>query len=348
MASMREVAKLAGVSISTVSVVLDSKTDKYVSEENREKVNLAVEKLGYKLPEKKDAEYKKTIAVILPVITSAFFPNILAGIGKISADHGYSLLYCDTNNSFKKEQEYLKLLKKQTLKGIIIDSLCFRDNQSEYLKILKEEFITKRKIPVVFLERRVDDNDFYSISVDDYQNAYQATKYLIDCGHKRIAHISGNNAYDSSGIRLIGYKDALMDCGIEFDEKIVVSGQFTPISGYSAMKSLLTTCSDFTALFSANDQMAIGAMKAIKESGRSIPEDVAVVGFDNINQASIVDPSLTTINVPTYQMGCAAAQTIVDVHNRKPVQKIQCLSANLIIRKSSNNFATNEWDLMGW
>lgn len=348
MASMRDVAKLAGVSLSTVSVVLDSKTDKYVSDENREKVNYAVEKLGYKLPEKKDAEYKKTIAVILPVITSAFFSNILSGIGKISADYGYSLLYCDTNNSFKKEREYLKILKKQTLKGIIIDSLCFENNQGEYLKFLKDEFITKSKIPIVFLERRVDDENFYSISVDNYQHAYLATKYLLGCGHKRIAHISGNNAYDSSRIRLLGYKDALEDSGIKFDEKIVASGQYTPISGYSAMKNLLAARSDFTALFSANDQMAIGAIKAIKESGRLIPEDIVVVGFDNINQASIVDPALTTINVPTYQMGCEAAQIIVDVNSNKPVEKIKCLSANLIIRKSSNKFATNEWDLIGW
>lgn len=345
MASIRDVAKKAGVSTSTVSIVLNN-SEKYVSDINRQKVLQAAEELNYSLPPKKRFS-KNTIAVILPIVTSSFFSNVLNGIeGAISPDDNLLLFY-NSNYNFEKERGCLRTLKKQSLAGIILDSVCPYELESDYLKSLNKSF-TEKGIPVVMLERSRPSANHHSVYVDNFQSAYRATQYLIEKGHKKIAHIMGNEKLMHSQERFEGYKKALSDYGIVYNPEIVYKGDFTPYSGYVALKELLNLGGNFTALFSSNDQMAIGAIKALKNSGWQIPKDVAIVGFDDLSVSSMIEPALTTIHVPTYQMGRVAAKIILDSQkNNYSVQNVE-LETTLVIRRSSDGSATNEWELFGW
>lgn len=349
MPGMRDVARESGVSLSTVSVILNEDNEKYVSEETRRKVLDAVARLGYRMPPKKERT-GPVIAVILPVIASSFFPSVLAGIEAAADENGYQLLYCDSNSSFQKECRMVEMLKKHTLAGIIVDSLCPKEEEQAYLNNLRALFVKTKGIPIVFLERKIEDPDFYSIGADDYGNAYLAVRHLIDTGRRQLAHIAGPSSYTSSGCRLEGYMQALIDYKIPYIPNLVEDGNFTPLSGYVAMKKILARGLPFDGLFAANDQMAIGAIKALKESGRHVPGDVAVVGIDNISHASMVEPGLTTINVPIYAMGFQAAELIVCTRERciPPEARHIPLEASLVVRKSTVPSASSEWDLVGW
>lgn len=345
MAGMRDVAKLAGVSLSTVSVVLN-KSEKYVSEEHRKRVMDAASELGYTMPAKKRFT-QKTIAVILPVITSSFFSNVLHGIESAVSQESSLLLYYNSNFNFDKESACLRTLGKQSLAGVILDTICPMHKEGEYFAWLKQEFVEK-KIPVVLLERKIESYGFYNIYMDNYKSAYRATRYLIDKGHKKIAHIIGNDLMQNTHERERGYRTALEDAGLKYDQELVQKGDFTPFSGYAAMKEIMAIRTDFTALFSANDQMAIGAIKAIKGIGKTVPDDIAVVGFDNLSVSSLIEPALTTVNVPTFQLGRLAAKIILEVTEGEEYEYLNELETNLIIRRSSDKSAPNEWELAGW
>lgn len=345
MASMRAVADRAGVSVSTVSIVL-SESDKFVSEDIIKRVKEAADALCYEVPVKKRFS-QKTIAVILPVVTSSFFSNVLNGVEETVFSDKNLLLYYNSNYSFEKEKKCLETLKKQSLGGLIIDSICPLEQEKEYMSWLKSEFVD-HKVPVVLLERKVDLEGIACVYVDNFLGAYLATKHLIDKGHRKIAHIKGNEKMSNSLERLRGYQKALMDSGIAYDSELVSSGDFTPFSGYQAMKRILDIRLDITAVFSANDQMAVGAIKAINSIGKKVPDHVAVIGFDNLSISSLITPGLSTIHVPTSQMGRLAAQIVLKQSAGNKCRQFHMLDISLIVRKSSDISATNEWELTGW
>lgn len=345
MAGMRAVAKLAGVSLSTVSVVLGNGS-KYVSEENRKAVLEAAAQLGYQLPEKRRTALK-ALAITLPNTTSSFFVDVFNGFGEVTAQEGLLMLMYNTNYDFDRELAYIKSLKKQDITGLVLGSVCPREREEEYFAWLNREF-SQKGVPVVVIETRQDREGIFNICVDNYKSAYMAVKYLINSGHTRIAHIMGSRKMKFTDDRLAGYRQALEDSGLEFDPELVAEGDYTPFSGYNAMRQLLMRGAEFSALFAGNDQMAIGAMKAAKAQGREIPGDIAVVGFDNLSVSSLIEPALTSVNVPCYQMGRLAASLIRDTLAGKECERLHLLETNLIIRRSSCEGATNEWDLTGW
>lgn len=346
MTSMRDVARAAGVALSTVSAVL-GKTEKYVSPEIRNRVLEAATALDYRLP-LNNTRPESTIAVLLPVISSIFFSQLLSGIETTVAESGHTLLFGSSGYSFEKEKQFVEAIRSQALCGLILDTVCPAEYEKEYLCFLRQCFV-QRNIPVVFLERSVNHNAFYSVYVDHEENARSATKHLLELGHRKIAHIAGISLSRNTADRLIGYKRALEEYNVAFDPQIVSKGDFTPHSGYIALKQLMSYAPSFTAVFSANDQMAIGAIKAVLSEGKSVPGDIAVMGIDNLSVSSMVSPSLSTINVPTYQMGTIAAKTIIQVREGtevlNPLHKLKC---NLIVRRSTDPYAGSEWDLFGW
>jgi LacI family transcriptional regulator/LacI family repressor for deo operon, udp, cdd, tsx, nupC, and nupG len=345
MSGMRDVAKHAHVALSTVSAVLNN-SNKYVSAEIRRQVLTAAGDLGYVLLNKRRYT-QKNIAVVLPIITSSFFSNVLTGIEEtISNDKNY-LLFFNSNYSFEKEQMYLKTLRKQFLTGIILDSICPPDLENDYLSWLEKEFV-HNNIPVLVLERKLESDKIHCIYLDNYTSARKAAQHLIDLGHRKIAHILGNSHMRHSFERLEGYKRTLIENDIPFDQELIQQGDFTAASGYLAARKLLDIRGDFTALFSSNDQMAIGAIKALRTTGRSLPRDCAIVGFDNLSISTLIDPALSTINVPTFLMGRMAAKIILNVNAGRDQPYSNKLDSNLIIRRSSDINAINEWDLMGW
>ncbi len=172
--------------------------------------------------------------------------------------------------------------------------------------------------------------------------------FWIDRGHRRIAHLCGSPSNPIALERKAGYRRALSESGIPFDPRLTASGDFTPASGYEAMKRLLGRTSDFSAVFAANDQMAVGAVKALVSQGIAVPGDVAVIGIDNLNVSSMIQPALSTVNVPTFQMGHLAAQTVIDARNPQACPQSHPLPCSLVVRRSTDPFAAAEWELFGW
>lgn len=342
MPGMRDVAKKSGVSLSTVSAVL-SDSGKFVSDEIRKKVLKAVNDLGYVMPERRKKR-DKIIAVILPNVASIFFSNLLSAIEDAAAEENYVLLVGNSNFDFAKEKRIIKMLKRQALCGVLIDTICPYVQEQDYFFYIKKSFIS-RDIPVVMLERSLEEYGFGCVYVDHEKNAYMATKALLDVGNKKIAHISGKLSNPLSVYRLQGYKRALKEYGISFSDDLVAEGDFTPSSGYIKAKELMFRNRGLNAIFAANDQMAIGAIKAILSEGRRIPDEFAVSGLDNISASSLIEPSLTTINVPMYQMGRVAVKMLINPENEEKSIELPC---NLIVRKSTCKSASSDWELFGW
>lgn len=347
MATIRDVAKLAGVSISTVSAVINN--SKNVSPELKYRVQNAIEAINYKVERRTDTNGKKTIGVILPTMTSVFFSNVLKGITDVFSKDSYTVIFYDSNMSFEKEVNYVNILRRHGISGLILDSVCPTEESDRYFGRIRKEYIEKREIPVVILERVVNMKGFRSVSADHRRACYMSTEYLIKKGHRKIAHISSIHKIPFLEDRTRGYREALADAGIAYQEELVAYGDITAMSGYVAMHSLLEVNSGLTALVSINDHMAIGAMKAIKQAGWSIPGDIAVVGFDNISISSMIEPALTTVNYPAYRMGYLAALKITTPQETSSdMYDVNMLDTKLIVRKSSEKEAINEWELFGW
>lgn len=351
-ASIRDVAQLAGVSISTVSNVMTGK--KPVSRELATRVNSAVENLAYManpMASGLKSSKSNTIGVIITTFQSLFFGQVLKGIQDTVFKKGFMVNVFDSNNSLANEKRYIERLVSSLSDGVILLSLADYNDPGdvEYLRSVGKLSINGKRVPVVGLERTLGPADADAVICDNRSAAAEVTGHLIDKGHRKIAHITGLRHMEMSELRLLGYKDALLKAGIKHGKELVASGDFTPYSGYACMWELLkkTKC---TAVFAANDQMAIGAIKAIKEKGLKIPEDIAVAGFDNIFPGTLINPSLTTISVPAYQMGRIAANMLMERISGKskgPGEK-RTLRTRLIVRRSTDIGGERAWDLNNW
>lgn len=349
MASMRKIAEVAGVSVSTVSAVFSGA--KFVSPALARRVTTAAGQLGYN-PQgrKRGAPVRQTreVAVILPGIYSAFFPPLLSGIEDAASEFGYSVILCDSERSLKKESELLDEFARRGVKNIILDSICDVKHEQEYFDRLKKQFVQSRGMNLVVLEREMKDDAFHSIYVDNYRASYEMTCHLIERGHTKIAHIGGHKLFPHAHVRAEAFRAALLDHDVPFDEHLMLQGDFSPLSGYAAVNEMNGKGLRATAIFCANDQMAIGAMKAIHETGLCVPDDIAVAGFDNLTVASLVSPGLTTVQYPIYQMGFRAMRIIVDRMQGLEREKRNQLDARLIIRRSTDPTQTDDWNLQRW
>lgn len=348
MARMKEVADDAGVSVATVSYVINK--TKYVSPELTLRVEKSIEKLDYNTnPVARSLRNKKTmsIGIVLQNIRNIFFPQLLAGLEESLREKGYNLLFVNTYNDIDEEWKTIQSLRGMWVDGIILDSCCNEKNKTEYAKHLNHRTASKH-IPILLLERNLGIKELDAVSIDNFNGAYIATKHLIDSEHRQIMHIAGNKDWSMSIDRLEGYLKALSDYGLE-SRKFYNYGSFLPQDGYSIMKEILDQHHNIDGLFAANDQMAIGAMKAILEYGLKIPEDIAVVGFDNIFVSSLINPTLSTINVPKYMIGKTAAEMLIESiekPDKQPENRI--MQTNLIVRQSSDVRGERSWDLFGW
>lgn len=348
MATITDVAKRAGVSISTVSNVING--TKFVGKDLTEKVNTAIRELGYQANEMAASMKRRTtnnIGVILPNIGMVFFPDVLRGIETAAKEHGYKLFYFSTDYDFEKEKEYLSLLRSSWVDGIIIDSCCPVDELAEYQKLLSENAFGKY-VPVVSVETPFSDERLGAVTLNETKFTKEAIRHLISLGHRDIGFLAGPRDYmHFNNIR--GIKLAFDEHGIEFEPENIMYGDYFARSGYDAVKSALENGRKFTALFSANDQMAIGAIKAIKERGMRVPEDIAVIGVDGIYVTTLIEPALTTVELPRFELGYRAGSMLVEMlHN--PEQKGQhiTLDGKLIVRKSTNPEFKENWELAGW
>jgi LacI family transcriptional regulator, repressor for deo operon, udp, cdd, tsx, nupC, and nupG len=327
MIKLKEVAERANVSTATVSRVL-SNTGK-VTEKTKKKVLAAMEELNYQpnfLARQLRKLETKTILVVVPDIANTFFSKVIRGIESVAIQNGYQVLLGDSQNNSQSESQYLNHLRYKQVDGVILltartDSRLIEDLSDDYPVVLACEYLEGSRIPTV--------------SIDNISSARKMTDHLIKQGHQRVAHISGPMNIILGRDRLKGYEQAMTQNSYEIDQVLVQEGDFSYESGYKLMEKFLALQNPPTAVFAANDEMAIGAIKAIKKHCLSVPEDIAVVGFDDIDMASIMEPELTTVAQPTFDIGSTAMDLLLCLMKKEPLTKKQfVLEDQLMIRQS--------------
>lgn len=348
MSSMREVAELAGVSVSTVAAVINE--NKFVSPERKRRIEMAILQTGYRKRRASEGdELRRSVAVILPGTYSSFFPPLLNGISDVATEENMLVTLCDSSRSIQREKELLQMCRRRGIRNIILDSVCDMKHEAAYFSEMRQELLERYGMNIVVLERRVENDAFFSVYVDNYASSYEITRHLVECGCRHLAHIGGASVFPHAKRREEAFLRALMDSGIPFDQRLLLRGDFSPLSGYGVVRELLDKGIRVDGIFAANDQMAIGAMKALNGSGLRIPQDVAVAGFDNLSVSSLVTPGLTTVQFPIYQMGYQAARIIADrLDGKTPPQSIR-LESRIIIRDSTQPGKNpSDWNLQGW
>lgn len=328
MTTISDVAKKARVSTATVSRVLANSGS--VTEKTRNRVMAAVDALHYRpnvMARNLRVSATRSILVVVPDISNPFFSEILRGIELVASKNGYQVLLGDSDNRLDREVEYLDFLRQRQADGMIM--LTARMDQS-LLESIAAQY------PVVLGCEYFDEGStIQTVSVDNISAGYKAAEHLIKLGHKRIGFISGPSGIILSRDRLKGFQHAMSDYGLKLDELLIEEGTFTYDSGHDVMQRYLTLESRPTAVFAANDEMAIGAIKAARKAGLDVPGDLAVVGMDNIKFASIFEPAVTTIAQPMYQIGCTAMELLLKVINKEKIpQKKFVLKDELIVRES--------------
>lgn len=314
--TIKDIAKECGVSITTVSRVLNDKKG-YCTEETEKKVLDAVARANYHPnPAARSLVTKKTnlIGVILPDIYNYFFQDFFKGAEDYLRTKGYSLVLCNTDGDGRKEQEFLESFSQGVVDGIMISTSNKEDDNATIIDLAKNNF------PVVTVERYGEElKNIPRILVDNRESETMVVHKLAELGHRRIAFICGPRKADNAKRRWQGYCNGLEQCGIAYDEELVYWGDYKLDSGYQAAEKFLKD-SDFTAIVAANDLMAIGACKALREAGLSVPDDVSVVGFDGTLLAELFQPVLGTVVLNGYGIGQTAAETILKVIKKKPVE----------------------------
>ena len=357
MADIKEVAKRAGVSISTVSRVINN--SKNVSSELSVKVERAIEDLGYStnhIARSLKCSRTNNIAVIITSVARTFFTPVLEGIHKEADKRGYFVVIAETHDSFEKEEQLVKLFASQWFDGIILASSAYGDDarKRKYIKSLRTLDKKDIRIPVVTLEFAFENSDVDAVVINHEKAAYEAVSYLIKkVQKKQIIHVSLPPEHRMGQQRISGYRRALEDHGLTVREGDIIEGDYTTYSGYKAVRGAIEAGRRFDGIFCANDQMAVGALKACEEFGISVPEQAAVMGNDDVFAASIVTPSLSSIYVPKFELGATAMKRLEElmdasVAGRMVKSKIITLDTKIVERESTCKGAKNSLKYLEW
>lgn len=355
--NIKDVAEKAGVSISTVSRVMNS--SKRVSTELKVKVTRAIEELGYSpnaIARGLKVSQTKVIAVMITEIKRTFFTSVLEGINQVAGKTGYQLFIMETHDSLENEMKMVEECAAQWMDGIIIASSTYgkTDRKTKaYIERLGNLKKRGSQIPVVSLEYDLGNPNIHAVVVEHDRGAYEAVTHLIkDAGRKKILHVSLPRGHYMGEQRIKGYKNALKKHGLEFSEDFILEGEYTTYSGYKVVEEYLKTGNKFDGIFCANDQMAVGAIKACESFGLKVPEDVAVIGNDDIFVASLLKPTLSTIHVPRCRMGIHAMTRMVELMEGSvnPKDRIITLGTDIIPRESTSSAAYNkmDWAELDW
>ncbi|MDT8860802.1 LacI family transcriptional regulator [Alkalihalobacillus sp. MEB130] len=324
---MRDVAKYAGVSVATVSRVL--KGDDNVRQLTKEKVLKAVEELNYvpnTLARNLSNMQSKKILVVVPRVSNAVFSSIYHGIQNVVNEKGYQVILIETFN--RRDSSVPELIRDRTVEGAILLSAMMSE----------EEFAEKFKgLPVVLatdnLRERIQSTP--SVSIDNVLAAEKAVHYLANLGHRCIAFLGSRSDSIGARERLEGYKNGLHQHGLKVDESLIFEGEWSLESGYHLANQMLFQKKLPTAIFAASDNLAIGAISALSEQGVRIPEDISIVGFDNIAVSEYLTPALTTIEQPSVQIGEKAADMLLTILDHQLLEQMHVeLNSKLIIRNS--------------
>lgn len=330
---IRELARLLDLSITTVSRVLNGKSRSYrISEKTTERVIKTAREYNYvpsQIARGLKIDKTGTIGLIIPDISNPFFADIAASIEKEARAKDFSLILCDSEGLVPIEKELVVLLQRHKVEGMIIAPIG--TNFDHVVQVYKSG------LPLVIIDRSFPDQEFHSVTTDNYQGGYDATDYLISMGHKRIACIQGIQGSQVNKDRVQGYMDALVNNGIQPDINLIMGYDFSIENGYRQIKILYSSGNLPTAIFSFGNLITLGAFKAFNEMNLKVPDDVSLISFDEQPHSALLGTPMTTINQQKSEMGMLSVDILIRSINNKEFRNRPVnikLKTNLIIRSS--------------
>lgn len=330
--TLRDIAYKLGVSVSTVSRALNNAPE--VNKQTKEAVIYTARSLNYEpnhVAQSLRSNKTKTIGIIVPNLISHFFSATISGIQGIAAQEGYNVMICQSNESFETEVNNVQMMMAHRVDGILI-SLSGETQTYDHLHA-----ILGRGIPLLFFDRVSEELPASRVMVDNRHGAFKATEHLIKAGCRQIAHISGPKQLSISKSRLQGYREALEAHGLPFQEELIRHSSLTEDDAAQQINSLLDTPSPPDAIFAFTDLLATQAMQIIKQRKMKVPQDVAIVGFTNTPVSAFIEPSLSTVSQPAFQIGQIAARHLLEQINKPStfIPQSIVLKTELIVRDSS-------------
>ncbi|MGO0063421.1 LacI family DNA-binding transcriptional regulator [Brevibacillus fluminis] len=326
--TIKDIAQLANVSIATVSRVLNN--SKPVRPELRERVMKVVEETGFQpnaVARSLVNKETRIIGVMIPDISNNFYSNLIYGIDSVISEYDYSLFLAISDEVVEKELKFLRLFKEKQLDGVIMASIHFLEGHFQQLQDIQ--------VPLVVTGHDLPGYNIPTVNINNVQASYDATAYLIAQGHQKIACISGPLWDPPCGLdRLGGYRKAMRAHGLDIHDGFMQEGEFTAKSGYEAMRKIWEESVRPTAVFVATDLMAVGVLNYLYDQGVKVPEDVSVMGFDDLEMASLTRPMLSTVHNDPYMYGRAAAEQILKQLRNEPVERMSIVPHDLVIRQS--------------
>ncbi|QKG83822.1 LacI family transcriptional regulator [Kroppenstedtia pulmonis] len=328
MATIRDVARCAGVSVATVSRVINQSG--YVNKDTEARVNHAIQMLHYEPnPVARGLASRKTgtIAVILPDIMNPFFSELARAVEDTALVHKFAVIFCNSDDQGSKERSYIQVLRQRYIDGIIFASNSLEE---EDIQLMKDH-----NIPLVVMDRAPSKGNCSIIRSKNAQGARLAVNHLLQVGCRKIAHIAGPDELITAQKRRQGYLDIVGELDW-FDPTLVVPGHFSITGGIGAAQALMEYHPDIDGIFAGNDLMAVGALKALNRMGVSVPSQVALCGFDGVALSEMVEPELTTVAQPIYEMGAKAAFHLINqIKGIQEEQTIIEMDIRLIQRDST-------------
>jgi LacI family transcriptional regulator len=330
--NIKKLAKELNVSPSTISRAFRGYSD--INQETKERILLAAHKLNYQpnvyasnLREMKS----KNIAVIIPEIANNFFSQAIDGLERITRQKGYNILIFRTENDFDKQVSFINQLNNGSVDGVIM-SACGEANDHEYLQRL-----LRKNIPVVFFDRVYDDIEAPKVTTNDYESSFSGTRHLIECGCQKIAHLVINKNFSLSSVRMAGYRDALQKYARPFEKELVLDCGLDHKKNYNTIKKAFQTWKP-DGIFASVERLAFTTYHVCHDLNISIPQQVKILSFSSLEIAPLLNPALTTITQPAYDMGSKAAMLLFKALERgtdEPVPEHIILKSKLIKREST-------------
>lgn len=334
--TIKDVAQAADTSVTTVSLILNGKGQRF-SKETREKVLYAQQKLGY-IPnyfaQSLVGKPNTTIGVIVPDIGNPFFSSFVKGIEDSTFQHDIVPLIFDVGEDVSRANYYLQRLTQRTVDGFILAAPSIAQE-------IVDQTLNKNGIPYVATDQTYLANSSDEVLVDDEKGGHLAIDYLVGEGHVRIAMVMPTLETNNLLKRFEGYQNGLVANGISFDERLVFNTEFSRYGGYVIADQILK--SDATAIVCVNDDVAIGLYRGLKDSGKKIPDDYSIIGYDDIDWCQFVEPQLTTIHQPVYEMGTKSTIMLLNrINNPKMAHQSYTLDVSLVVRDSTKSMEQGE------
>ncbi|ELH4195679.1 substrate-binding domain-containing protein [Vibrio cholerae] len=329
MATMKDIARLAGVSTSTVSHVINK--SRFVSDEIAERVNNAAQQLNYApsaLARSLKMNRTKTIGMLVTTSTNPFFGEVVKGVERSCYHQGYNLILCNTEGDNQRMKASINTLLQKRVDGLLLMCSTLEGERLDVFDRYPDiPIVVMDWGPILFASDKIQDNSL--------QGGYMAAKHLIECGHKEIGCITGPLIRHQAQMRYEGYKRALAEAGVAINPDWIVESDFECEGGYQAFEKLYQRGKLPSALFVSNDMMAMGVIQAASQRGLRVPDDLSLIGYDDVHIAKFMTPALTTIHQPKYRLGKAAVDTLLyRLENPDTTAQVVQLEPTLVVRNS--------------